>query len=317
MIQLEFPNQYQNQSTLIAFFKLTIAALAISFTPIFIRFSETELGANATVFDRLFIFAVIFGLGRGISRFFSDSSVTAEKEPITKKHWILLFTLGIVTITAMGLWALSLEYTTVAKSMLLNSTTPIFTSLGSWLFLGKRFDYKFLIGMIIALSGAIGLGLADINDLGGSFIGDAYAFLSAVFLGGYLLIIEQLRSRFAPTTILLWRCIFGSLLLIPIIITNKSQLFPTSLTAWLAVIGLGIISEGLGQRLLVDCLDKFSSSFIAVFLLLEPIISAILARVILAEPLSPITWIVFVVILTGIYLAQSSNSAIQEAENAS
>ncbi|EAM53168.1 membrane protein, putative [Crocosphaera watsonii WH 8501] len=89
-------------------------------------------------------------------------------------------------------------------------------------------------------------------------------------------------------------------------------MFPITLQTWLAVIGLGIISEGLGQRLLADCLDKFSSSFIAMFLLLEPIVSAMLAWFIFAEALSSITWIGFVIILTGIYLAQSSNAAVHE-----
>ncbi len=312
MIQLELSRQFEGKSNVIAFFNLSLALVAVSFAPIFIRFSETELGANATVFNRLFIFAVIFGMGKGISHHFSSPPEEAQKQPITKRQWILLWAVGIISITTLGLWAISLEYTTVAKSMLLNNLTPVFTSLGGWLFLSKRFDNKFLLGMTIALSGAIGLGLEDLHNSDGNLIGDIYALLSAAFLGVYFLVVEQLRNRFSATTILLWRCVLGSLFLIPIVVLTENQFFPASLTAWSGVIGLGIISEGLGQRLLADCMDKFSSGFISLFLLLEPIISAILAWGILAESLTPITWVGFVVILTGIYLAQTSNSAIQE-----
>jgi len=217
-------------------------------------------------------------------------------------------------MNSLGLWAISLKYTTVAKSMLLNNLTPIFTSLGGWLFLHKRFDNKFIIGMIIALLGALTLGLEDLHSADDNLIGDIYALLSAVFVGAYLLVVEQLRSRFSATTILLSRCVLGSLLLMPIALITEHQLFPTTLTTWLAVIGLGLISEGLGQRLLADCLDQFSSAFISVFLLLEPIISAILALVIFAESLSPTTGVGFAVILTGIYLAQTSNSAVRQPE---
>jgi drug/metabolite transporter (DMT)-like permease len=56
-------------------------------------------------------------------------------------------------------------------------------------------------------------------------------------------------------------------------------------------------------------MDVLSSSFISLFLLLEPIISAILAWFIFQEQLSPITWVGFAVILSGIYLANSSQSA--------
>lgn len=122
-----------------------------------------------------------------------------------------------------------------------------------------------------------------------------------------------MRGRFCATTILLWRCGIGSILLIPIVLLTEGKLFPTGWEAWLAVIGLGLVSEGLGQRLLADCMDKLSSSFIAMFLLLEPIISAMLAWAIFAEGLSSTTGVGFIVILVGIYLAQSSNAAIHEA----
>ncbi len=48
------------------------------------------------------------------------------------------------------------------------------------------------------------------------------------------------------------------------------------------------------------------------FLLLEPIVSAILAWIIFAEGLTSITGLGFMIILTGIYLAQSSHSAVHE-----
>ena len=312
MIQLELPRQKIKNSYLTAILTLFIALLAVSFAPIFIRFSETELGASATVFNRMIIFLVFFGISGAIRSKFSNLQEVREAEAITTQQWILLFVVGIISITTLVLWAISLEYTSVAKSMLLNNLTPVFTSLGGWLFLNKRFDRKFIVGMIIALSGAIALGLEDLHGAEGHLLGDIYALLSAVFLGVYFLVVEQLRNRFSATTILLWRCAIGSALLIPIVLLTEGKLFPTTWLPWLAVIGLGIISEGFGQRLLADCMDKLSSSFISLFLLLEPIISAILAWIIFAESLSATTGLGFIVVLTGIYLAQSSKSATQE-----
>ncbi|MDJ0732250.1 MAG: DMT family transporter [Crocosphaera sp.] len=312
MIQLKLASQDNTRVNLIAFLTLVIALISISFAPIFIRISEVELGANGTVFNRLFIFFTVFGLAQTIRRrFYSPENMSIES-PLTAKHWLLLLLVGIISITSLGLWAISLQYTSVANSMLLNNMTPIFTSVGAWFCFGKRFDTTFILGMILALSGAIFLGLQDLQGTNGHLIGDFYALLSAVFLGIYFLIVEQLRSRFSATTILLWRCGIGSILLVPFVLLTEGTLFPTVWQTWLAVIGLGIISEGLGQRLLADCLDKFSSSFIAMFLLLEPIVSAMLAWLIFAEALNSTTWIGFVIILTGIYLAQSSHAAVHE-----
>ena len=313
MIQLKLAGQDNSRVQLIAFATLVIALISISFAPIFIRISEIELGANGTVFNRLCIFFMVFGLAQTIRRrFYAPEDISIES-PLNAKHWLFLLLVGLVSITSLGLWAISLEYTSVANSMLLNNMTPIFTSIGAWLCFGKCFDTKFMLGMSLALSGAIFLGLQDLQGTNGHLIGDFYALLSAVFLGIYFLIVEQLRSRFSATTILLWRCGIGSILLVPFVLLTEGQLFPTAWQTWLAVIGLGIISEGLGQRLLADCLDKFSSSFIAMFLLLEPIVSAMLAWVIFAEALNSTTWLGFVIILTGIYLAQSSHAAVHEA----
>lgn len=302
-----------------SFTNLCIALLAVSFAPIFIRFSEMDMGPNATVLNRMLVFFVVFGIGRGIRQLWntwtlSPRSVqpTSDLVPISGMQWLLLLAVGLASVTTLGLWAISLVHTSVAKSMLLNNLTPVFASGGSWLFLGKRFDTRFIVGLAIAVSGAILLGLEDLH--GGdasSLLGDAYALLSAVFLGTYFLLVEQLRDRFDSTTILLWRCSIGSLLLIPFVWITEGQLFPSSIIGLVAVLGLGIISEGLGQNLLADCMREFSASFIALFLLLEPIISALLGWVFFKESLSPITGIGFAVILGGIYLAQSSQSAAQ------
>lgn len=305
---------------------LCIALMAVSFAPIFIRFSETDLGPNATVLNRMLVFFIVFGLGRSLRHLWGqwrqiqtegnkdDTEEKTEAVPITVSQWILLVAVGIVSATSLGLWAISLVYTSVAKSMLLSNLTPVFASAGSWLFLGKRFDTKFVVGVAIAVTGALLLGIEDLQ--GGevdSLIGDAYALFSAIFLGTYFLLVEQLRTRFDSTTILLSRCAVGSMVLIPFVGVVEGQLFPSTWISLLAVLGLGIISEGLGQNLLANGMAQFSASFIALFLLLEPIVSALLGWLIFAESLSSITGIGFAVILGGIYLAKSSQSAIQSA----
>lgn len=315
-----------------AFFSLSVGLLSISCAPIFIRLAETELGANGTVLNRMFIFLAVFGIGRWISQQMSaaiapeadsttapespSASVTTAETQGTDKPYLqygLLVGAGTVSVISLILWAVSLQYTTVAKCMLLNNLTPIFTSLGSWLLFKKKFDKRFLLGMAIALVGAIALSLEDLQSANGLLIGDLYALLSAVFLGSYFLLVEKLRRQFSATTILLWRCGVGSALLLPVTLATETQLVPTELVPLLAVLGLGIVSEGMGQRLLADSMQHFSSSFVALFLLLEPIISAILAWVFFAEALTTSTWFGFAIVLGGIYLAQSSQSSGQDS----
>lgn len=295
---------------------LWIALIAVSFAPIFIRLSETDLGPNATVLNRMLVFFVLFGLGQAARKLWTQRHTSPAssqaQQPITRNQWFLLLAVGLVSATTLGLWAISLTYTTVAKSMLLNNLTPIFASAGSWVFLGRRFDSRFITGIAIAVVGALFLGLEDLHGSDAeSLIGDAYALLSAVFLGAYFLLVEQLRTRFDSTTILLCRCAVGVMILIPLVCFTEGQVFPTSIVSILAVLGLGVVSEGLGQNLIANCMSKFSSSFVSLFLLLEPIVSALLGWLIFAENLSVVTGVGFGIILSGIYLAQSSQSSLQ------
>lgn len=305
----------QKNTNKLAIATLSCALIAISFAPIFIRLSETELGANATVFNRMLIFFIVFGLGQFAARRPEplDTPPKPEPEPKSLQQWLLLVGVGIISIISLVLWAISLQYTTVAKCMLLNNLTPIFTSLGSWLIFGKKFDNRFIIGMAIALTGAIGLGFEDLRGGSGLLIGDIYAVSSAVFLGAYFLMVEQLRNTCEATTILLWRCGVGTTLLTPIVFFTEGQFFPTTTTAIVAVLGLGLICEGFGQRLIASCMDTLSCSFVSLFLLLEPIVSALLAWAIFTEALGITTWLGFAVVLTGIYLAQSSDASVQHS----
>lgn len=297
----------------LAFISLFIALIAVSFAAIFIRFSEADIGFNATVFNRFFIFFSVFGTGRAIAILRSPREEATLSEPLTRRHWILLLLMGVIATFSLVLWALSLTQTSVANSVLLNNLTPLFASFGGWLFFRQRFDRQFIIGTIIALIGAIAVGMEDFHLEDSSLIGDGWALLSAVFLAAYFLIVEQLRDRFDATSLLLCRCAIGTTLLLPLMLLTKEPLFPSTPSGWFAVICLGLICEGMGQRLLAASLERFSASFVCLFLLLEPLCSALLAWVIFGESLNFRDAIAFAVVLSGIYIAKSSESAAQSS----
>jgi drug/metabolite transporter (DMT)-like permease len=62
----------------------------------------------------------------------------------------------------------------------------------------------------------------------------------------------------------------------------------------------------------VFSLKQFSSSFVGIFALLKPLVTALLAWAIFAEGITITSAIALVLILFGIYLAQSSGSSTQK-----
>ncbi len=299
------------QGKLGAIVSLSAALLAVSFAAIFIRLSEGEISANATVFNRLWIATVVFAVWNGVG---AARRQISETEPQVRSNYtlrdlMLLIAVGIVSSASLGFWAWSLTRTNVANSTVLRNLTPLFTTLGGWLLLGRRFDRRFLVGMAVALAGAIAIGLDDLQTAGENLAGDLAALLSAMFYAGNLLIAEHLRTKFPATTILMWRCFIGSLLILPLVLLAGDRIFPYSWQGWLAVIALAVICQAFGQGLLIHSLGRLSSGFVALFLLLEPVITAILAWILFTENLSLFNWLAFSVVLAGIYIAKSSNSA--------
>ncbi|MEG4282152.1 DMT family transporter [Microcoleus sp. A006_D1] len=291
---------------------LSAALLAVSLAAIFIRLSEREISPNATVFNRLWIATAVFGLWNGageVRRRLSGNDGEVRSANYTLRDFMLLTAVGVVSSASLGFWAWSLTQTNVANSTVLRNLTPLFTTLGGWLLLGRRFDSRFLLGMAVALGGAIAIGMDDLHTAGDNFAGDIAALLSAVFYAANLLIAEHLRTKFPATTILMWRCFIGSILILPLVVLAGDRIFPNSWQGWLAVIALAVICQAFGQGLLIHSLGRLSSGFVALFLLLEPVITAILAWMLFSESLSLFNWLAFSVVLAGIYLAKSSTSA--------
>lgn len=298
-----FKKSNQLSSDNIGIIALFLALIALSFAAIFIKLCEQEISPNGTVFNRLWIATVIFAIGMLVKQQTLKED-TIKIFPDTKKDLLLLIIVGIVSTTSVMFWALSLTETTVANSTLLRNLCPIFTTLGGWLFLNQRFSKHFIIGMAIAILGTIALCWNDLQIGVENLWGDGIALLAALFYSINLLILEKLRANYPSTTLLLWRCMVGAIYLLPIVLINRDSIFPHTWQGWAMVIGFAFVCQVVGQGLLVYCLKQFSSSFVAVFLLCEPAITAALAWLIFGESLGIVNGVAFVLTLGGIYLTK-------------
>ncbi|MHC5859408.1 DMT family transporter [Nostoc sp.] len=298
--------------TKIAIASLFLGVGAISFGSIFLKMSEMELSPSATVFNRFWLASVVFLLWHGYKairqRFSREKPV--EQQPYTSQDLLLLLGAGILWAATLVLLAWSLTQTSVAISSVLHNLAPIFTSLGVWLLFRKRFERQFLIGMVVALGGAIAIEFEELQIATDEVQGGLAAIVSAILLSAYLLIVEKLRTKFSPVTIQLWICAIAALAIFPILLFTQDQLFPSTVNGWLWVIFLAVICQVLGHGLLTYSLAKFSSVVVSLVHLLEPVFSGIFALVIFSETLTLSNWVGFAVVLIGLYLAVSSQAAV-------
>lgn len=299
--------------TILPIAALLLAITILSLAAILTRLSEGDIGPNATVFNRHWIAVLCLSLWEGsrglISRMNRLGKHYSYGNSYNKQDICLLILMPIVGLLGLDLWAWSLTKTTVANSNLLHNLTPIFAALGAWLFLRQQFGYQFILGLVLALAGTVAIGWNDFRLEPGYLFGDSLALSSAIFYAGVLLVREELRFKFSVTIILFWNSLLSSLLILPVVIFTENQLFPSSQTGWLAVLGLGILCQLVGHGILTYSLKTFSSAFVSLFLLIEPLITALLAWKIFAEHLNPLNWIAFLGVLVGIFIAKRSQSS--------
>ncbi|MCE2698747.1 MAG: DMT family transporter [Nostocales cyanobacterium LE14-WE4] len=305
--------------TTIALASLVVSLVALSFSPILIRLSEGELGPNATIFNRFWISTIAFILWNRFttSRQQLSDNQPEKPQPYTIRQLLLLLGVGFVMFATLALWAWSLAHTTVANSTLMHNLAPPFTVLGGWLFWGKRFDSRFLIGMLVAIAGAYVLLYHDFSSATDKLQGDIAALLSASFLGLYPLLVEQLRTQLSPITIMTWCYAIGTVLLLPVVLLTENQLFPSSLQEWVYVTSLALICQILGLGLYAYSLKSLSSGFVSLCDLFVPILSTQEAWFIFSERPRWVTLVSFIVILLGVYVTSTGQSAIKgEVESA-
>ena len=278
-------------SSLIALFA---GAIFIALSPIWVRVSE--VGPTASAFWRVALAVPLLWALCALTR-----PVGAA---LGKKQIGLLLATGSAFAGDLAFWHWSIQYTSVANSTLLANLASIFVTLAAWVLWKQRPSGLFVTGLAAAL---LGVGLLVRASLGFSptaLIGDGLGVVTAVFYAWYLLSMKGLRDRGTATLQLMAATTtISALLLLPVALASGEALAPPTAAGWLKLLGLAWISHSAGQGLIAYALAHLPAAFSAVGLLLQPVIAAMFAWLLLSEPLSGLQIAGGMVVLAGIYLA--------------
>jgi len=204
-------------------------------------------------------------------------------------------------------WIGSLKFTSVASSVVLVSTSPLFAGLGGWLFLGERLNLQFTLG--IALS-VIGSGLISYGDMTASkdaFLGDGMALLGALGASGYFLVGRKLRKDQGLLAYVLPVYATAGAVLVLLSLAFQKPFFGYSANTYALFLLLALIPQLIGHTTFNWALKYLPASLVAITTLGEPIGSSILAYIVLGESLTPLKVLGGLAIFAGILIALSRN----------
>ena len=318
------PDIVNKESNLLAIAAILVSVVTCAFVPILIRSCQTEVGPDAAIFNRCWIATMILLLWNGVGTahrcWIKSQNLSNQLDEqispavfYTSQTISLLLVSGFFFSTLMILWSWSLTQTSVANSALIHNLSILFTTTAGWLFFKQRFHKNFLIGTAIAVGGMILLGWNDLQFESDKIQGDIISLISCVAYAGFLMSVERVRAQVSATTTIFWCYGFGILLTLPLALINHEQLLPISSQGWYTAgcFGLNtVVVHFLG----IYSLQKLSASFVALVLLLDPILTAIFAWCILGETLNWTNFLAFSVILVGLYLAICSPEPVMNLE---
>ena len=294
-----------NKSAL-AYLALGVGVLALSFSAMFVRWANAP--GPITAFYRLFF---------SIFLLFPFLLPRIRQNPDIQSRSILFPILaGIFTACDLALWTSSLSYTTAANATLLGNTAPLWVALGAWLILKQSLTTAFWRGLLLTLIGAAVIMGTDFILHPRFGIGDLMATFTGFFYGGYYLITEKSRAHFDSVTHIWFVGIGASFALFVINTILQNPFVGYDRSTWLVFLASAVVSQLIGYMALAYALGHLPASIVAPTMVLQPVVTAILAIPFLGE--IPTIWqgIGGAIALVGIYIVNRSHQqTLQEMPN--
>lgn len=220
---------------------------------------------------------------------------------MSRRDFWLSVASGVFLAAHFAAWFWSLRLTSVASSTVLVTTHPFLVLLYGFLTRGERPTRGALVGVVLAVVGALLVGWGDFRLDARALIGDLLAFLGAVTVCGYLLIGRHVRERVdaVPYSAIAYAAATVVLLLAAFAAGNPLAGFEP--LNWWVFIGLAVFPTIFGHTLFNWALKHVPASVISVTILGEPIGATLLAWLIWHTAPGSITLAGGLTILVGIF----------------
>ena len=289
---------------------LFLGIFAVSTSSVFIRIAQHEASSLEIAAFRLSIASLFLIPFVWRQR--------AELKRLKIAEWLLVLLSGAFLAAHFATWISSLAYTSVASSVVLVTTTPLWVALLSPVFLRERLSGRIWLGLLVALAGGVivgtsqacmwgslGLscpGLANLSS-GKAFLGNSLALIGALMAAGYMIVGRRLRTNLSLIIYIGTVYPAAALFLDALAWMNGGHIAGFSGLTILCFVGLALIPQLLGHTSYNYALGYLPAAYVSVATLAEPIGATILAVLVLGELPTLLEIIGGIIILGGIWIA--------------
>jgi drug/metabolite transporter (DMT)-like permease len=219
---------------------------------------------------------------------------------------------GVALGAHFGFWISSLDYTSVAASVVLVSTQPVFVAVLAYLLFGERTTPLSFLGIVVAIVGTAVIA-ADRSVGSAALYGNVLALIGAVTVAVYVLIGRSSRTGgvgVLPYSVVVYTAAAATLLPVALVVGVPLWGYPGQTWFWLVAITLG--PQLMGHTVFNWALRYVQASIISGTILAEPAVSSLLAWLVLSERPGIPTIIGGAVVLTGLYFLLRGRPVVTE-----
>lgn len=228
---------------------------------------------------------------------------------IGRRDLVLSLISGLFLAAHFGTWFFSLKLTSVASSTVLVTMHPFIVLLYGYFAWGERTRGWAVVGVALAVAGAILVSWGDFRLDASALLGDLLAFLGAVTVSGYFLIGRHVRQRVGAVEYSVLAYASAAVTLLAAAIAWGSPLTGFAPANWTIFAALAVFPTIFGHTLFNWALKFVPASVISVSVLGEPIGASLLAWVIWRTAPGPVSLAGGTLILIGIGLFQLRREA--------
>jgi drug/metabolite transporter (DMT)-like permease len=289
-------NQYHSKK-LRAYLALGGGVLALGFSPLFVRWAEAP--GMVTSFYRMLIASALLIL----------VVIRHGKVHGWPKIRALAFAAlaGVFTSLDIGFWSMAVDHTSIANAQLLNNISPLWVAFFAMAVWHERLKPLFWIALAAVLIGAA-------TVLGGTFsisaefaLGDVLAVISSFFYAGYFITTQKGRGALDSLTFLWTTSVVASVCLLTASQALRMPLFGYPRSNYLIFLAAALFDQMAGYLLIVYALGNLPASVVTPTMVLQPVLSILLAIPFAGENLMPYQVLGGIVTLAGVYLVNISH----------
>lgn len=240
---------------------LVVANIALAFGPWFVRMADT--GPVAAAFWRIAL----------ATPFLFFAALAMGQRPLVQARglWLILAVSGLAFAADLGAWHIGIHYTTLANSTLFGNAATLIYPIYGFLIARAWPSRTQALALGMAAAGAALLMGRSAELSSTNLIGDLLCLLAGTLYALYFITMARARDTMHPLPALALSSAASALPLLIAALMLGEHVMPGN---WGPVIGLALVSQIIGQSLLIYALGLLSPLVVGIALLTQPVVAA-------------------------------------------